>query len=154
VGSNPSSIIAPSSILQSTIRQSVLYTHACKMSSDKEITTAKDQPDHIEQGLEKLDRDRPQLKSGFDELSVWQTVKQFKYATLVCIAVCFAGSADGYQVSTSGICIDKSTADHHRSGSSMVPSSPTQASLISLAQMVSSLRLSQPHGRPSSQVGR
>ena len=39
-----------------------------------------------------------QATSGYEGLSLWQTVKTFKVATLVCFAASFSAATDGYQI--------------------------------------------------------
>jgi hypothetical protein len=67
-----------------------------------EITDDKHFSEHHEAGHDKLDRlgdaaAKGQLVSGYESLSVWQTVQKFKMAFLVCFAATFAASTDGYQ---------------------------------------------------------
>jgi hypothetical protein len=39
-----------------------------------------------------------QAVSGYEHLTLWQTVKTFKIATLICFAVAFSAGNDGYQI--------------------------------------------------------
>ncbi|PMD28821.1 hexose transporter [Hyaloscypha variabilis F] len=39
-----------------------------------------------------------QAVSGYETLSVWETVKAFKFASFICFAVAFSAATDGYQV--------------------------------------------------------
>ncbi|RSH89648.1 hypothetical protein EHS25_002199 [Saitozyma podzolica] len=72
-----------------------------------EITDDKHFSEHHEAGHDKLDRlgdaaAKGQLVSGYESLSVWQTVQKFKMAFLVCFAATFAASTDGYQIGMNG----------------------------------------------------
>jgi hypothetical protein len=40
---------------------------------------------------------RGQVESGYEGLTIWQTIKHFKIACLVCGLATFAASTDGYQ---------------------------------------------------------
>lgn len=39
-----------------------------------------------------------QAVTGYEELTIWQTVKTFKIATAVCFAASFTAGTDGYQM--------------------------------------------------------
>jgi hypothetical protein len=39
-----------------------------------------------------------QAITGFEHLTPWQTVKQFKMATALCFAAAFSAATDGYQI--------------------------------------------------------
>lgn len=39
-----------------------------------------------------------QAASGHESLSLWQTVKLFKVATITCFAAAFSAATDGYQI--------------------------------------------------------
>jgi hypothetical protein len=61
--------------------------------------------DHIEargveelQPSEKIDDARGQAISGYESLSVFETVKTFKMATLICFLAAFSAATDGYQI--------------------------------------------------------
>jgi hypothetical protein len=41
---------------------------------------------------------RGQAMTGYEELSVLETVKTFKLCTLVCMAMAFSAATDGYQI--------------------------------------------------------
>lgn len=41
---------------------------------------------------------RGQATSGYEELTVWETVKTFKLCAFVCFMVAFSAATDGYQV--------------------------------------------------------
>jgi hypothetical protein len=36
--------------------------------------------------------------SGYETLTIWQTIKTFKVCTFVCFMVAFSGATDGYQI--------------------------------------------------------
>jgi hypothetical protein len=36
--------------------------------------------------------------SGYETLSLWETVKAFKMTTFVCFMMCFSAATDGYQI--------------------------------------------------------
>ncbi|KAB5546914.1 sugar transporter [Coniochaeta sp. 2T2.1] len=40
--------------------------------------------------------------SGFETMSVWETVKAFKVVSAVCFIVCFSAATDGYQIGING----------------------------------------------------
>lgn len=39
-----------------------------------------------------------QATTGFETLTLWETVKTFRIATLVCFAAAFSAATDGYQI--------------------------------------------------------
>jgi len=41
---------------------------------------------------------RGQAITGYEDLTPWQTVKQFKMATALCFAAAFSAATDGYQI--------------------------------------------------------
>lgn len=41
---------------------------------------------------------RGQAVTGYEVLSVWDTIKTFKVCTLVCFAAAFSAATDGYQI--------------------------------------------------------
>ncbi|GJC79617.1 hypothetical protein ColLi_02455 [Colletotrichum liriopes] len=41
---------------------------------------------------------RGQVISGYETLSIWETVKLFKVATASCFAAAFSAATDGYQI--------------------------------------------------------
>jgi hypothetical protein len=41
---------------------------------------------------------RGQTTTGYENLTLWQTVKTFKVASLVCFAAAFSAATDGYQI--------------------------------------------------------
>ena len=43
--------------------------------------------------------DKGQAASGYEDLTLWQTVAQFKYASLYCFLAAMSAAADGYQLS-------------------------------------------------------
>ncbi|VUC26714.1 unnamed protein product [Clonostachys rosea] len=65
--------------------------------------------DHIEareaeelQPGEKIDDARGQAISGYESLSIFETVKTFKMATLICFLAAFSAATDGYQIGMNG----------------------------------------------------
>jgi hypothetical protein len=49
-----------------------------------------------------LEAKRAELWSEYQNLTVWQTMKTFKWAAVICLAVTFSAATDGYQVSIGG----------------------------------------------------
>ncbi len=39
-----------------------------------------------------------QATTGYEHLSIWETVKHFKVASLICFAAAFSAATDGYQI--------------------------------------------------------
>lgn len=39
-----------------------------------------------------------QTATGYETLSLWETVKTFKLATAICVAASFSAATDGYQI--------------------------------------------------------
>jgi hypothetical protein len=44
-----------------------------------------------------------QAVSGYEGLSLWETIKTFKIATMVCFAAAFSAATDGYQIGYAAI---------------------------------------------------
>ncbi|KAI9148987.1 alfa-L-rhamnosidase [Paramyrothecium foliicola] len=63
---------------------------------------------HLEHGQHNLKEasaeaaSKGQDVSGYETLSIWQTIKTFKVCTLVCFMVAFSGATDGYQIGING----------------------------------------------------
>ncbi|KAH8882381.1 general substrate transporter [Thozetella sp. PMI_491] len=45
---------------------------------------------------------RGQTTTGYENLTLWQTVKMFKVASLICFAAAFSAATDGYQIGMNG----------------------------------------------------
>ena len=41
---------------------------------------------------------RGQVVTGYETLTVWETIKAFKLCTFVCFAMAFSAATDGYQI--------------------------------------------------------
>jgi hypothetical protein len=64
----------------------------------------KESSQHLDAGLDagKLeDEHEVVLKSDFDSLSYWNTIKAFKLVAFYCFIAAFSAATDGYQVSSS-----------------------------------------------------
>ncbi|KAI1013794.1 hypothetical protein LB503_010531 [Fusarium chuoi] len=59
---------------------------------------------HVEQAMKasEVKVQAGQLSSGYESLSLWQTVKVFKVATAYCFAAAFSAATDGYQIGING----------------------------------------------------
>ncbi|KAM0260004.1 hypothetical protein ACHAPA_010450 [Fusarium lateritium] len=59
---------------------------------------------HVEQAFKApgVKVEAGQLSSGYESLSLWQTVKVFKVATAYCFAAAFSAATDGYQIGING----------------------------------------------------
>ncbi|KAI1047176.1 hypothetical protein LB505_013180 [Fusarium chuoi] len=74
------------------------------LKSKQEVDTSKLDDDvaefHIEQAMKasEVKVQAGQLSSGYESLSLWQTVKVFKVATAYCFAAAFSAATDGYQI--------------------------------------------------------
>lgn len=55
---------------------------------------------HVEEALKasQIKVEPGQLSSGYESLSLWQTVKVFKVASAYCFAAAFSAATDGYQI--------------------------------------------------------
>lgn len=55
---------------------------------------------HVEEALKtsQVKVEAGQLSSGYESLSLWQTVKVFKVASAYCFAAAFSAATDGYQI--------------------------------------------------------
>jgi hypothetical protein len=55
---------------------------------------------HVEQAFKasEVKVEAGQLSSGYESLSLWQTVKVFKVSTAYCFAAAFSAATDGYQI--------------------------------------------------------
>lgn len=51
-------------------------------------------PDHVEADAAA----QGQATSGYETLTLWETLKTFKVATLVCFMAAFSAATDGYQI--------------------------------------------------------
>ncbi|KAJ5389244.1 putative maltose permease (MalP) [Penicillium cataractarum] len=63
--------------------------------------------DHVEQVFKPDDTAADaaamgQATSGYESLSLWQTAKMFKVATITCFAAAFSAATDGYQIGMNG----------------------------------------------------
>lgn len=74
------------------------------MASQKPIA-APSESDHIEQCqkaghvvAEAIAIDKGQATSGYENLSLWDTVTTFKVATVTCFLAAFSAATDGYQI--------------------------------------------------------
>ncbi|KAM0323486.1 hypothetical protein ACHAQA_008766 [Verticillium albo-atrum] len=82
------------------------------MTSDKPHHTQETVPDglesaHVEQTLKPSEAAfdaaiKGQAVSGYETLTLWETVKTFKVATAVCFAAAFSAATDGYQIGMNG----------------------------------------------------
>ncbi|KAH7141056.1 hypothetical protein EDB81DRAFT_885750 [Dactylonectria macrodidyma] len=45
---------------------------------------------------------RGQATTGYETLSIWETTKAFKVATLICFAAAFSAATDGYHIGMNG----------------------------------------------------
>ncbi|KAH8879716.1 putative transporter [Thozetella sp. PMI_491] len=45
---------------------------------------------------------RGQTTTGYESLTVWETIRAFKIATLICFAAAFSAATDGYQIGMNG----------------------------------------------------
>jgi hypothetical protein len=66
--------------------------------------TAVDAQRHIETAAKPAEvaieaADKGQATSGYEDLTLWQTVAQFKFASLYCFIAAMSAAADGYQLS-------------------------------------------------------
>lgn len=74
------------------------------IKSKQEVDTSKLDDDvaefHVEQAMKasEVKVQAGQLSSGYESLSLWQTVKVFKVATAYCFAAAFSAATDGYQI--------------------------------------------------------
>ncbi|WKT53474.1 Major facilitator, sugar transporter-like [Fusarium oxysporum f. sp. vasinfectum] len=59
---------------------------------------------HVEQAFKasEVKIETGHLSSGYESLSLWQTVKVFKVATAYCFAAAFSAATDGYQIGING----------------------------------------------------
>ncbi|KAJ5560572.1 hypothetical protein N7513_002971 [Penicillium frequentans] len=57
---------------------------------------------HVENNVEDAPSKQPIMRAKSDDLSVWQTLRQFKFISLVAMAASFSASLDGYQISLNG----------------------------------------------------
>lgn len=64
------------------------------------------QPKATAEAIENQEGSSPVLRSSFDDLSVWQSVRRFKYVGSIAMVAAFSASLDGYR---------KSGLEHHRS---------------------------------------
>ena len=58
---------------------------------------------HVEQAFKSTEvkseaEAKGQSSSGYENLTLWQTVKLFKVATAYCFAAAFSAASDGYQI--------------------------------------------------------
>lgn len=70
-------------------------------SGEKKVEVDGGEIDHVETGTKHEAADNAfahgQIESGYEGLTVWQTIKHFKVACLVCGLATFAAATDGYQ---------------------------------------------------------
>lgn len=52
---------------------------------------------HVENTVEDEPSKQPIMRAQSDDLSVWQTLRQFKFISLVAMAASFSASLDGYR---------------------------------------------------------
>lgn len=52
---------------------------------------------HVENNVEDAPSKQPIMRAKSDDLSVWQTLRQFKFISLVAMAASFSASLDGYR---------------------------------------------------------
>ena len=65
--------------------------------SEKMVTSVDD--DKIpDEPVKHIEDDRVQLKSSYDRLSIWQSLKTFKRAVLICGLTGFSASTDGKSI--------------------------------------------------------
>ena len=80
-----------------------MATLASRESRDEKIEAYTGEVDHVEGGAlakhEAVDNAlaQGQVESGYESLSILQTIKHFKMACLVCGLATFAAATDGYQ---------------------------------------------------------
>lgn len=49
--------------------------------------------------------DKGQATSGYEDLTLWETVSKFKFASIYCFIAAMSAAADGYQLSSVYPCI-------------------------------------------------
>lgn len=77
-----------------------MATH--EIRDDEKVDVHHAETDHLETNVTKHDAQdnalaQGQVESGFESLSILQTIKHFKMACLVCGMATFAAATDGYQ---------------------------------------------------------
>jgi hypothetical protein len=48
--------------------------------------------------------DKGQATSGYEDLTLWETVSKFKFASIYCFIAAMSAAADGYQLSSVYLC--------------------------------------------------
>nr|XP_036575076.1 MFS alpha-glucoside [Colletotrichum truncatum]KAF6781586.1 MFS alpha-glucoside [Colletotrichum truncatum] len=74
--------------------------------TEPKIAPSRDDIQHVETGPKKSYEEPSKattvLKSTIDELGMWDTVRKFPKAVLICNLMCIAAAADGYQINLNG----------------------------------------------------